>query len=136
MTSRVLISKADTDGSGTNTKRCIKTGKRGTQGYICHFLFLTALRTNGRVAQAKSDLNSVKIDEKKLTDCIALQVRESLNAFEEANKIVEALSDTVKQAEKLLYLSEKGYEFGVKIRLKVEDAELNLQQAKGNLARA
>jgi len=35
-----------------------------------------------------------------------------------------------------LSLSEKGYELGVKIRLEVEDAELNLQQARGNLSRA
>ncbi len=28
------------------------------------------------------------------------------------------------------------YELGVKIRLEVEDAELNLQQARGNLSRA
>lgn len=54
----------------------------------------------------------------------------------ESKEIVDALSGTVAQAEKLLYLSEKGYEFGVKIRLEVEDAELKLQQAKGNLSRA
>jgi multidrug resistance efflux pump len=37
---------------------------------------------------------------------------------------------------RLLDLSEKGFEYGVKTRLDVEDAELNLRQAKGNLARA
>ena len=47
---------------------------------------------------------------------------------------VGALAGTVAQAEKLLFLSEKGYELGVKIRLEVEDAELKLQQAKGNLS--
>ncbi len=43
---------------------------------------------------------------------------------------------TVSQAERLLALAEKGFEYGVKTRLDVEDAELNLKQAKGNLARA
>jgi HAE1 family hydrophobic/amphiphilic exporter-1 len=33
-------------------------------------------------------------------------------------------------------MSEKGYEFGVKIRLDVDDAEINLLQAQANLARA
>ena len=33
-------------------------------------------------------------------------------------------------------MAEKGYELGVKIRLEVEDAELNLIQAKSNLSRA
>jgi len=49
---------------------------------------------------------------------------------------VMALSDTVKQAERLLSMAEKGYEFGVKTKLDVDDAQLNLTQAKGNLARA
>ena len=56
--------------------------------------------------------------------------------MQESKQIVDALSGTVAQAEKLLSLAEKGYELGVKIRLEVEDAELNLQQAKGNLTRA
>jgi outer membrane protein TolC len=33
-------------------------------------------------------------------------------------------------------MSEQGYIQGVKIRLEVDDAELNLLQAKGNLSRA
>jgi len=49
---------------------------------------------------------------------------------------VKALSSTVGQAERLLYMAEKGYEYGVKTKLDVDDAGLNLVQAKGNLARA
>jgi outer membrane protein TolC len=56
--------------------------------------------------------------------------------MKESGEIVRALSGTVGQAERLLYMAEKGYEYGVKIRLDVEDAELNLIQAKGILARA
>jgi HAE1 family hydrophobic/amphiphilic exporter-1 len=33
-------------------------------------------------------------------------------------------------------MAEKGYEYGVKIRLEVDDAQLNLLQAQSNLARA
>ena len=33
-------------------------------------------------------------------------------------------------------MAEKGFEFGVKIRLEVDDAQLNLLQARSNLARA
>ena len=40
------------------------------------------------------------------------------------------------QAERLLEMAEKGYTLGVKIRLDVADAELNLIRAQGNLARA
>lgn len=47
-----------------------------------------------------------------------------------------ALSGTVSQAEKLLLMAEKGYELGVKTLLDVEDAQLNLMYARGNLAKA
>jgi outer membrane protein TolC len=33
-------------------------------------------------------------------------------------------------------MAEKGYEYGVKTRLEVDDAQLNLSEAQGNLARA
>ncbi len=111
-------------------------GKAWNAGMYLSFPFFDGMRTRGRVAQAKSDLISIKIDEEKLADSIALQAREALNDVQESRQIVDALSGTVEQAEKLLSLSEKGYELGVKIRLEVEDAELNLQQAKGNLTRA
>lgn len=111
-------------------------GKAWNAGLFLSFPFFDGLRTRGKVAQAESDLSSLRIDEAKLQDAIALQAREALNAVRESKEIVDALSGTVAQADKLLFLSEKGYEFGVKIRLEVEDAELKLQQAKGNLSRA
>jgi HAE1 family hydrophobic/amphiphilic exporter-1 len=33
-------------------------------------------------------------------------------------------------------MAEKGYEFGVKTKLEVDDAQLNLRTARGNLASA
>jgi HAE1 family hydrophobic/amphiphilic exporter-1 len=63
-------------------------------------------------------------------------VRVAVHALEEAAEIVSALAGTVEQAERLLFLAEKGYELGVKTRLDVQDAELNVVAAKTNLARA
>ena len=63
-------------------------------------------------------------------------MRDADNAVREAAEIVQALSGTVRQAERLVQMAEKGYEFGVKIRLEVDDAQLNLVQARSNLARA
>ncbi len=111
-------------------------GRAWSAGMFLSFPFFDGMRTRGRVAQAESDFRSIKIDEEKIDDSIALQAREALNAVQESKEIVDALSGTVNQAEKLLFLSEKGYELGVKIRLEVEDAELNLRQAGGNLSRA
>jgi HAE1 family hydrophobic/amphiphilic exporter-1 len=65
-----------------------------------------------------------------------MDVRNAGNAVKEAGEIVQALSGTVKQAARLLEMAEKGYEFGVKIRLEVDDAQFNLLQARSNLARA
>ncbi len=61
---------------------------------------------------------------------------DAVNAVREAGEIVNALSGTVDQADRLVTLAEKGYEYGVKTRLDVDDAQLNRSRALGNLARA
>jgi len=93
-------------------------------------------RTRGRVAQAESDLRTLGIEEAKLRDAIALEVRGAVDAVREAAEIVRALEGTAGQAERLLRMAEKGFEYGVKTRIDVEDAELARVQANGNLARA
>ena len=111
-------------------------GKTWSVGVAVTFPFFDGLRTEGKVAQAKSDVSTLKIEEAKTLDAIALQVRDSLNKVRESVGIVEGLSGTVAQAERLLQMAGKGYEYGVKTHLDVEDAELNLTQAKGSLAQA
>jgi outer membrane protein TolC len=93
-------------------------------------------RTKGRVAQAQIDLSRTALDELKLRDAIALETQVAVRAIQDAAEIVTALGGTVKQAETLLALAEKGFELGVKTRLEVQDAQLNVTAAKGNLARA
>jgi HAE1 family hydrophobic/amphiphilic exporter-1 len=88
------------------------------------------------VTQAQSDLRTRQIEQAKLLDTIALEVRDAGNAVKESAEIVQALTGTVRQAVRLLEMAEKGFEFGVKIRLEVDDAQLNLLQARSNLARA
>ena len=93
-------------------------------------------RTKGQVAQARSELASLTLDEAKLREGIGLEVRVALTSLDEAAEIVTALAKTVTQAERLLFLAEKGFELGVKTRLEVQDAELNVSAARANLARA
>ena len=50
--------------------------------------------------------------------------------------IEAALAGTVAQARRLLEMAEAGFDLGVKTHLEVEDAQLNLMAARGNLARA
>jgi len=100
------------------------------------FPFFDGLRASGKTAQAKSDLRTRQIDEARLLESIALEIRTSRDAVKEAADIVLALGGTVNQAERLVQMAEKGYEFGVKIRLELDDAQLNLVQARSNLAKA
>jgi HAE1 family hydrophobic/amphiphilic exporter-1 len=111
-------------------------GKLWTAGLYITFPFFDGLRARGQVRQAKSEVASLKIDESKLQDAIALQVRDAINAVREAGEILKALSSTVTQANRLLEMAEKGYEYGVKIKLDVDDAQFNLNSAKANLAKA
>jgi outer membrane protein TolC len=92
--------------------------------------------TRGKVEQARSAVTSLKLDEARLRDAITLQVRDAVNAVRDAAETINALQGTVEQAEKLLKMAEKGYEYGVKTKLDVDDANLNLMTARGNLARA
>ncbi len=93
-------------------------------------------RTKGQVVKAQSDLARISLDELKLRDGVTLQVRAAIDAVNEAIEILKASTGTVTQAEKLLFLAEKGFELGVKTRLEVQDAETNASQARVNLARA
>ena len=42
----------------------------------------------------------------------------------------------MRQAQRLLQMSEKGFEYGVKTRLEVDDAQTSLLRAESNLLRA
>ncbi|MBZ5640563.1 MAG: efflux RND transporter permease subunit, partial [Acidobacteriia bacterium] len=111
-------------------------GKLWSAGIYMTFPFFDGMRTRGQVRQAESDLTTLSIDLGRARDAVALEVRDALDAVRESEKIVEALAGTVTQAERLLGMAEKGFELGVKTRLEVEDAQLNLMAARGNLARA
>jgi HAE1 family hydrophobic/amphiphilic exporter-1 len=91
-------------------------------------------RTKGQVAQVKSTLTSIDIDELKLREGITLEVHTAVDSAREAIALLDALNGPVKQAEQLLFLAEKGFELGVKTRLEVQDAEQNVNVARANLA--
>jgi HAE1 family hydrophobic/amphiphilic exporter-1 len=112
------------------------TGTPWSVAVIASVPLFDGSRTKGRVAQAESDLARIALDELKLRESMTLEVRTALNLVKESAEVVTALTGTVKQAERLLFLSEKGFELGVKMRLEVQDAELNLAAARANLALA
>ena len=112
------------------------TGTNWTAGLFATVPIFDGWRTKGLVAQAESDAERIGLDELKLRDSIGLEVRTAIDNVREASEIVAAMTGTVTQAERLLFLAEKGFELGVKTRLEVQDAELNLSSARVNLARA
>lgn len=105
-------------------------------GVYLSFPFFDGMKSRGRVIQARSDLATKEIDKLKLHDSIRLEARTALNNLQEAAEILTALAGTVKQAERLLQMAEKGYDLGVKIRLEVDDAQTNLLQAQINRTKA
>lgn len=117
-------------------KTLSSSGTAWNAGLFATIPLFDSSRTKGRVAQARSDLATITIEEVKLREAIALEVRTAVNAVGEATEIMTAIGGTVTQAERLLFLAEKGFELGVKTRLEVQDAELNLSAARANLAHA
>jgi len=111
-------------------------GTTWTAGIFATVPLFDGFRTRGRVMQAETDRVRFSLDELKLRDSISVEAQVAIDAAAEATGIVTALGSTLKQAERLLFLSEKGFELGVKTRLEVQDAELNLSQARVNLALA
>jgi HAE1 family hydrophobic/amphiphilic exporter-1 len=110
--------------------------KTWSAGVFASWPLFDGFRTRGRVAQAGSDVRTLRIEEAKLLDAIALEVRDAVNAVRDAGEIVNALTGTVGQAERLLAMAEKGFEYGVKTRLDVDDAQINRTRALGSLALA
>ena len=111
-------------------------GKTWNAGLYLSFPFFDGLATQGKVVEAKSDLRTGEIDLAKAEDGVRLDVRTAVDSVRESALIVRALTGTVTQARRLLQMSEKGFEFGVKTRLEVDDAQLAVVQAEGNLATA
>ena len=122
------------------TDLAVETGQADgavwTAGVFLSYPIFDGMLSRGKVLQARSNLATLKLEEAKLMDAILLQAREAVDAVREAGDIVKALTATVEQTDRLLLMAEKGYEFGVKTKLDVDDAALARMQAWGNLARA
>ncbi len=111
-------------------------GKTWNAGVYLSFPVFDGLKTRGRILQARSDLTTAEIEERRLSEALSTEARRALDAVREAQEVLAALEGATVQAERLLAMAEKGYEYGVKTKLDVDDAQLSLSTARGNLARA
>lgn len=105
-------------------------------GLYLSFPVFDGFKTAGQVGQARAEYRTAQLEEDLARDRIALEVRTAVDAVAEAAAIVQALGGTVAQAERLLWMTEQGFELGVMRRLEVQDAQLALAAARANLARA
>ena len=112
------------------------SGKTWSAGLYLSFPVFDGSRTRGKVMQAQSDHRTLEIETARMRDAISLEVRTAVDAVRESSEIMTALGGTVEQSKRLLQMAEQGFELGVKTRLEVDDAQFNLSQAEGNLARA
>lgn len=128
--------QASYGGRDLDTGTATTGGKTWSAGVYLTYRLFDGLATRGQVAAARSELATYELEHEKLRQAIAVEARLATDAAAEAAEIVAALSGTVAEAEKLLFMAEKGYELGVKTHLDVEDAQLNLMSARGRLARA
>ena len=116
------------------TEEYRRDGQSWDVGLYLSWPLFDGLKARGQVQQARSQRDALRIDARQLLDTVSLETREAIDQLRVAAELVRALDGTVAQAERLLALSEKGFEYGVKIRLEVDDAELNLRQARTSLA--
>lgn len=112
------------------------SGRMWNIGIYLTFPFFDGMKTSGKVLQSKSDERTLEIESERTRDAIRLEARTAVDAVRESLEILNALAGNVEQARRLLQMAEQGFEFGVKTRLDVEDAQLNLSQAEAHLARA
>jgi outer membrane protein TolC len=111
-------------------------GRTWSAALVLSFPFFDGLATRGRVQQAESDVVRAGLDLAQARDGLQVEVHGALEQARVAGQIVRALGGTVQQAQRLLAMAEKGQDLGVKTRLEVDDALLNLRAAEANLARA
>lgn len=112
------------------------TGNTWSLGVAMTYNFFDGLKTSGKKSQAVSSLNRAKLQELQLKDSVALELRQAVSRVQEAAEIIEAAKGTADEADKLLDMAEKGYKFGVKTKLDVDDAEYNRRSAQVRLAQA
>jgi len=93
-------------------------------------------QTQGRVEQARADVDRAKITAENVREGIALEVRNAYLSLQEAREKVAAAEKGVQAATESLRVARVRYEAGVSTQLELSDAELAYTQAEQNLVNA
>lgn len=112
------------------------SGKTWNAGLYLSFPVFDGMRTRGRVLEASSELLQAEIEDRKLRESLAVEVQGALDAVREAEAVLGALEGAQAQAQRLLDMAEKGFAFGVKTQLEVDDALAQRNAAQAQTAKA
>ncbi|HEY7461453.1 MAG TPA: TolC family protein [Gemmatimonadota bacterium] len=92
--------------------------------------------TEGRVRQARAQLNEDEFAHSALRQDIELQVQQSYQSVLSAKEATEAARSTLGRAERALQIAETRFKNGLSTQLELNDAELAVTQSRSTLARA
>lgn len=92
----------------------------------------TGFETKGKIQQAKVDYNQSRLQNSTLERQIRFEVRDAVGKVNEAKKRVEALGETVDQAERGYSISQVRYRNGIGTQLEMQDAQVELTKARVN----
>ena len=93
-------------------------------------------QTQGRIEQARADVDRAKIAVENVREGIALEVRNAYLTLQEAREKVSAAEKGLQAATESLRVARLRYEAGVSTQLELSDAELAYTQAEQNLVNA
>lgn len=93
-------------------------------------------QTQGRIEQARADVDKAKITIENAREGIALEVRNAYLSLQEAREKVSAAEKGLQAATESLRVARLRYEAGVSTQLELSDAELAYTQAEQNLVNA
>jgi outer membrane protein len=93
-------------------------------------------QTQGRVEQARADVDKAKITIENVREGIALEVRSAYLGLQEAREKVAVAEKGLQAATESLRVARLRYEAGVSNQLELSDAELAYTQAEQNLVNA
>lgn len=93
-------------------------------------------QTQGRVEQARADVDKAKVAVENVREGIALEVRSAYLSLQEAREKVVAAEKGLRAATESLRVARVRYEAGVSTQLELSDAELAYTQAEQNLVNA
>jgi outer membrane protein len=101
-------------------------------GVVLSWPIFSGFETNGKVQQAKVDYNQSRLNDSQLKRQIQLEVRDAVGKVNEARQRVDALGETVAQAERGLSIGEVRFESGIGTQLELLDSQVALTTARVN----